>query len=369
MIEPDKNELNNLMSKRIHISPAWSFHDEAGTKLNAQLFPLLNGIKQTGKLTTATKLTHISYRHGWNLLEQATVFFGSKLVLLEKGRGATLTPLGEKLLWADQRVAARLQPQMENLASELNVEIHKEMADISPVLRLHASHGYAVALLPEFTENFQLDLQYKSADDALAALSRNACDVAGIHIPADIRIEPLIERYHRHLKKRNYKDHYKVIRFITRRQGLMIAPSNPKSINGITDLTKDGIKFINRQKDSGTRALLDKLLEDKEITIDKINGYQEEEFTHTAVAAYVGAGMADVGFGVEAAARQFNLDFIGITSEHYLMICHERSLEQAALINFLEQIRSSAFHNKVAELAGYSAQHCGVIESLNENFL
>jgi molybdate transport repressor ModE-like protein len=353
------------MSKRIHISPGWSFHDEEGNKLNPQLFPLLSGIKKTGKLTAATKLISISYRHGWNLLDNATEFFGSKLVNLEKGRGATLTPLGEKLVWAEQRVAARLQPQMENLASELNIEIHKEMADVSPVLRLHASHGYAVALLPEFAENFQLDLQYKTANDALAALSRNACDLAGIHIPAQIRIEPLIQTYSRHLKTQNYK----VIRFITRQQGLMIAPLNPKSISGINDLIRTEIKFINRQKDSGTRALLDKLLGDNHINPRAISGYQEEEFTHSAVAAFVAAGMADVGFGVEAAARQFSLDFIPITSENYLMICHERNLRKAALVQFLEQIRSAAFHDKVTELAGYSAQKCGIIESLNENFL
>ncbi|MGK0500263.1 MAG: molybdate transport repressor ModE-like protein [Oceanicoccus sp.] len=361
------------MNKRIHISPGWSFHDDEGNKLNPQLFPLLNGIKQTGKLTAATKLAKLSYRHGWNLLEQAAVFFGRKVVLLEKGRGATLTPLGDKLLWAEQRVAARLQPQMENLASELNIEIHKEIAHISPVLRLHASHGYAVALLPEFADSFQLDLQYKTANDALADLARNACDIAGIHIPAEIRIESLIERYKHHLKNRSYKagniGSYKAIRFITRQQGLMIAPSNPKSINSIDDLTTADIKFINRQKDSGTRALLDKLLSDRNIDSGDIDGYQTEEFTHTAVAAFVAAGMADVGFGVEAAARQFSLDFIPVTSEYYLMICHERSLENPALMKFLEQIRGPIFQNKVSELAGYSAQKCGVIESLNKRFL
>jgi molybdate transport repressor ModE-like protein len=355
------------MTKRIHISPAWSFHDDAGNKLNAQLFPLLNGIKKTGKLTAAAKFANISYRHGWNLLEQATLFFGNKLVILEKGRGATVTPLGEKLLWAEQRVAARLQPQMENLASELNIEIHKEMADLTPVLRLHASHGYAVALLPAFAKNFQLDLQYKSSHDALSALSRNACDLAGIHIPANIPTESVIERYSHHLKKQNNKDSYKIIRFITRQQGLMVAPLNPKSIRNINDLSKSGIKFINRHKDSGTRALLDQLLSDQNIMTNEIDGYQDEEFTHSAVAAYVAAGMADVGFGVKAAAKHFNLEFIEVASEHYLMICHERSLEQPALIHFLEQIRSAEFHNKVYQLAGYSAQKCGVIESLTDS--
>jgi|TARA_B110000902_G_C14281019_1_gene576801 molybdate transport repressor ModE-like protein len=352
------------MTKRIHITQGWSFHDDEGNSLNPQLFPLLNGIKQTGKLTAATKLAQISYRHGWNLLDQATQFFGSKLVNLEKGRGAKLTSLGDKILWAEQRVGARLQPQMENLASELNIEIHKEMADFSPVLRLYASHGYAVALLPEFADRFQLDLQYKNSDDALAALSRNACDLAGVHIPAEIPVESLIERYSRHLTKRQSISSYRVIRFITRQQGLMVARSNPKAVGGIIDLVRSDIKFINRQKDSGTRALLDKLLSDQNIASDKINTCPEEEFTHTAVAAFVAAGMADVGFGVEAAARQFNLDFIPVTSEHYLMICHERSLKKEAVVQFLAQLRSSAFHSKVAELAGYSAKKCGVIELL-----
>ena len=137
-----------------------------GDALNPQLFTLLNRIKETGKLTKAAALANISYRHGWNLLDQAHQFFGSPVVHLEKGRGATLSPLGEKLLWAEQRVAARLTPQMENLASELNIEIHKEIADLSPILRLHASHGYAVALLPDYALGFQLDLQYKSPIDA-----------------------------------------------------------------------------------------------------------------------------------------------------------------------------------------------------------
>nr|WP_274620632.1 substrate-binding domain-containing protein [Colwellia maritima] len=241
------------------------------------------------------------------------------------------------------------------------------MADLTPVLRLHASHGYAVALLPAFAKNFQLDLQYKSSHDALSALSRNACDLAGIHIPANIPTESVIERYSHHLKKQNNKDSYKIIRFITRQQGLMVAPLNPKSIRNINDLSKSGIKFINRHKDSGTRALLDQLLSDQNIMTNEIDGYQDEEFTHSAVAAYVAAGMADVGFGVKAAAKHFNLEFIEVASEHYLMICHERSLEQPALIHFLEQIRSAEFHNKVYQLAGYSAQKCGVIESLTDS--
>jgi molybdate transport repressor ModE-like protein len=353
------------MSKRIYISPNWAFHDDSGQALNPQLFTLLSGIKQTGKLTKAAALSNISYRHGWNLLDQARKFFDSQVVYLEKGRGATLSPLGEKLLWAEQRVAARLKPQMENLASELNIEIHKEIAELSPILRLHASHGYAVALLPDFALGFQLDLQSKSPIDALAALNRGACDLAGIHVPADIRIEPLIGRYAEYL---NTKD-YRVIRFITRQQGLMVAPGNPHQVQGIEDLASTVLRFINRQQDSGTRALLDRLLTDAKINNTTINGYLEEEFTHTAVAAFVAAGMADIGFGVEAAARQFSLDFIPIAQEHYLMICHRRTLRQVACQQFLDQIRSQAFQARVATLPGYRSTRCGTIEALSESLL
>ena len=353
------------MAKRIHISPGWMFHDEQGEELNPRLFSLLQGIKQTRRLTVATKAAGMSYRHSWNLVEQARVFFGGPVVRLEKGRGAELTPLGEKLLWAEERVAARLKPQMENLASELNIEIQKELSGQRPVLRLHASHGYAVALLPDFARGFQLDLQYKPPSDALAALSRSSCDLAGIHVPAEIRLEGLIEHYSSYLAAK----HYRVIRFITRQQGLMLAPSNPKCIQGIADLGRVGVKLINRQKDSGTRALLDQLLLLEDIALRDIDGYEQEEFTHTAVAAFVAAGMADAGFGVEAAARQFGLEFLPVTKEHYLMIGHERTLSSEACRGFLAQLRGAEFHAEVAALAGYSAEKCGEIEALSNYFL
>ncbi|MDA0761165.1 MAG: MolR family transcriptional regulator [Proteobacteria bacterium] len=351
------------MSKRIYIRPSWSFHDDQGQTLNPQLLALLRGIQETGKLTKATQLIGISYRHGWNLLNQAEQFFSSSVVLLEKGRGARLSTLGEKLLWAERRVAARLTPQMENIASALNIEIHKEIAEASPLLRLHASHGYAVALLPDFAAGFQLDLQYKSPVDALAALGRGVCDLAGIHVPADIRIESLMTRYASYL---NPKD-YQVIRFITRQQGLMVAPGNPYKIKGIKDLGRPALKLINRQPDSGTRALLDCLVADANLETTAINGYLEEEFTHTAVAAFVAAGMADIGFGVEAAARQFGLDFIDITREHYLIICHRQTLKLAACRAFLEQIRSLAFTTQVEALPGYQSTACGSIEPLDRH--
>ncbi len=148
-----------VIAKRIYIKAAWKFYDENGDNVDSRIFPLLNAIHESGKLTKAAVELGMSYRHVWNILKKWTDFFGSELVELKKGKGATLTPLGEKLLWAEQLVNARFEPQLISLASELNLEIQKNLSFKEPLLKIAASHGYAVALLPEFTNKFQLNLQ------------------------------------------------------------------------------------------------------------------------------------------------------------------------------------------------------------------
>jgi len=357
-------------TKRIHIDPSWSFRDEAGNTLEPQLFQLLQAIFTHQKLTTAAKTVGISYRHAWNLIKKWADFFGTDLVRLERGRGAKLTTLGDKLLWAEQRVMARFQPQMANIASELNIEIHKALADVSPLLKIQASHGYAVALLPQACQELQLDLQYSSPLEALALLNRDGCDIAGFHLCRDVSISSMMAAYGRYLKPRAHK----VIRFVSRQQGLMVAKGNPLKIFGLPDLltgddeASQPVRFINRQDDSGTRALFDQLLQNQNIRSQDINGYNNREYTHSAVAAYVAAGMADVGFGVEEAAHRFNLDFIPICQEDYLLVCHQKKLRQASFESFLRAISADEFKKQINQLAGYNADLSGQVGNLPDVF-
>lgn len=350
--------------KRIHVEPAWSFRDETGHRLDPQLFVLLNGIHEKGKLTEAAKLMGISYRHSWNLLNQWAAFFGCDLVELEKGKGAKLTPLGEKLVWAEQRVVARLQPQLKSLASELNLEIQRSLEGVSPLLRLHASHGFAVELLSEYADDFQLDLQFRTPEEALAALNRGACDMAGFHVPTEVLSDSMIESYSHALKPRVHR----IIRFITRQQGLMVRKDNPLGIATLGDLTKDEVRFINRQKEAGTRALFDELLRREQVDPLQIEGYAEEEYTHSAIAAHIASDMADVGFGIEAAARRFGLDFVPITTEYYLLVCHSRALRQAATLRLLDAIKGEQLQSTIANLPGYSLDHCGDVVRIEKLF-
>jgi hypothetical protein len=87
---------------------------------------------------------------------------------------------------AEARARARLAPQLENIASELNLEIKRALAESNPTLRIHASFGYAVAEIPEVIRQdgrVALELQYFAATDALASLARGGCDMAGFHVP------------------------------------------------------------------------------------------------------------------------------------------------------------------------------------------
>ena len=165
------------MNRTVTIKPAWIVSSEAGDHFEPQLFPLLRAIHDTGKLTQAVDVVRISYRHGWDLLAKWSGIFGSELVAMERGRGTRLTTLGDKLLWAEQRAEASLFPQLENIATELNAAIRKSRQRAATVLRIHASHGYAVEKLPELVRRHghaEINLKYVGSVAARRATSRDS---------------------------------------------------------------------------------------------------------------------------------------------------------------------------------------------------
>lgn len=351
----------------IEIHPAWVFTDALGRQLDERLFVLLEAIRDTGKLTAAAQRAGLSYRHAWNSIGKWAEFFGSPLVLLHKGRGATLSPLGEKLLWAQARARARLSPQLENLASELNLEIQRARADHNPTLRVHASHGYAVAQLPDLLREdgrIGVDMHYLPATDALASLARGGCDLAGFHVPEGELGRRAMLLYGQWLDDRTHQ----LACLVRRRQGLFIRPGNPKHIAALADLTRPGVRFVNRQRGSGTRLLLDTLLEEAGIDTDRIDGYATEEFTHAAVAAYVASGMADVGMGVEPPAREFKLEFLPVAAERYFLAGRRETFERPVIDELLRLLGGPRFKQRVARLPGYSAEDSGHVLRVKDAF-
>src|SRR5690606_28032581 len=108
---------------RIEIAPQWRFRRDGDPSTTLVLLDLLNEIRSSGKITIAAHQAGMSYRHAWNLIEGWGAFFDTPIVERKRGKGTRLTPLGEKLVWAGQRLQARLGPQLQNLSQELETEI------------------------------------------------------------------------------------------------------------------------------------------------------------------------------------------------------------------------------------------------------
>jgi molybdate transport repressor ModE-like protein len=141
---------------RIQISPHWGVSQGAeGSVDTTELLLLLAAIQESGAIAQAARSLGLSYRHAWGQVKRAEQLFGHPLVDAGRGRGSTLTPLADKLIWADRRIAARLSPLLSSLASELEHELERILprkASAVAALRLHASHGFAVAALVEQLE-------------------------------------------------------------------------------------------------------------------------------------------------------------------------------------------------------------------------
>jgi molybdate transport repressor ModE-like protein len=352
---------------KVTISPQWEISSGAETPLDTgALLRLLRAIDETGSIAEATRSVGLSYRYAWGLLRDAERIFGHGLMQSGRGRGTRLTPLAEKLIWADRRIAARLSPTLESLASELEAELARLVGAGTQAIRLDASHGFAVAAFLNHINaaGLPIELRYRNSSDAVAALARRECDLAGFHVPLGEHEQQAAGRYRQWLSPRSHC----LVHLATRTQGLIVAAGNPLGIAGLADLARSGVRFVNRQAGSGTRMLLELMLASAGLKPDAINGYENAEFTHSAVAAYIASGMADVGFGVQTAAQRFGLGFVPLLAERYFLAARSASLEEPLMKQALDILRSAPFKAAVDALAGYEASDSGTILSLGEAF-
>lgn len=347
---------------KVSINLDWSIGASQGEELGAKVVNLLVKVEEHGSLAKACSVSGVSYRYAWELIKEGERLFGKPLLSMSRGRGSELTFLGGRLVWAQRRIQARLSPLLESLASEVGAEVERAVSPMPGRLRIHASHGFAVQALHESLtkQGVNHELRYCGATEALEALNNSVCDVAGIHIPVGEFGPAVIAHYGRALESPELR----VIRLATRRQGLMTPLGNPKKIYSIQDLARPDVRFINRQLGSGTRLLADLLLKSKGVDSINVRGYEQCEYTHAAVAAFVASGMADVGMGVEVPVRQFKLEFIPLLQETYFLLCHANRLDEASFSQVLAVLRSNAFQDEVNALPGYASDQSGEVQAL-----
>lgn len=341
---------------RIDIRPVWRFRSESEAEFDFQLVMILERIEATSKLTDAARAAGVSYRHAWNLITRWEAFFGAPLVNKAQGRGTRLTPFGRRLLWAARRAQARLAPELDNLAADFARAVNESLSDAPPALVMHASHDFAIGVLRELLgEQAAVEVQYKGSFDSLAALRRGECDVAGFHVPDGRLGQLMARRYAEGLPLSRFR----LIRFVRRTQGLIVRAGNPKSITQVADLCRADVRMVNRQRGSGTRALLEFIISSQGLDRARMAGYDNEEVTHAAVAALIAGNQADAGFGVQAAAANYRLGFVPVCTERYYLACPAAAFDTPPIVALRRVLASEAFARRVAALPGYCAQGAG----------
>jgi molybdate transport repressor ModE-like protein len=352
---------------RIKITPHWELGPEADAAMDTtDLLALLAAIQESGAIAQGARSMGLSYRHAWGLVQRAQAQFGHPLLDAGRGRGSTLTPLAEKLIWADRRIAARLSPMLETLASELEAELDRTLPQPARALRLHASHGFAVAALLEQLDaaGIAVELRYRNSVESVAALAHGECDLAGFHVPVGEHEHAAAQHYRRWLRDGSHG----LVHLAIRTQGLFAAPGNPKRIRALDDLTRRDLRFVNRPEGSGTRMLTELMLGKRNIPPTAVQGFENAEFTHAAVAAFIASGMADVGIGVQTAAQRFGLHFIPLVRERYFLAFERSAAQRTPMPQVLALLQSPAYRSAVAALSGYEAGETGTVLSVPQAF-
>jgi len=344
---------------KIHFDIRWLISD-LDKELDPRLLSLLSRINETGSLQNSAKATGMSYRTAWGIIRYWNDAFGSPLCTMVRGRGTQLSLLGKELLQTKNIIEAEHFTGLHENANFLNDRIDALTGnnDHEKKLCAYTSHDLAITYLQSICASSHLNIDFHSQGslDSLKLLNSPQADIVGFHFPEGPLAEILAAKYAPWLDD----DKHTLIQLAIREQGLMLSPAKAKHIKSLEDLTRRSISFLNRQTGSGTRAIFDELIKLHGINKKQINGYEKEEFTHTAVAAMISSGHADIGFGLKAAAIEFGLSFIPLISENYI-IAMKKSLPKSTLESIRLLMKDKKLKGNINKLPGYSTRLTGKV--------
>ena len=341
---------------------------DAGTAhIRNPLPELLQAVAERGSISGAARALDLSYRHVWGSLKRWEDQLGGELIIWGKGQSAQLSEFGAKLLWAERQAQARLAPQIAALHADLERAFAVAFDPNAHVLTLYASHDDALVALRTHAAQadagaLHLDIRFTGSVDAIRALNEGRCTLAGFHTVDKAGADSLTAHTYQPLLQPGL---HKIIGFAQRTQGLIVAPGNPLALHSLQDVARTGARFLNRPLGTGTRVLLDDLLAQAGLDAQGIVGYALNEPSHTAIAQAVAAGAADVGMGIELAARARGLDFVPLVHERYHLACLKASLDQPATLALRTLLQTPEWLAHMATLPGYSPLRCGEVLAMS----
>ena len=339
-------------------------HPSDAALLRHPLMDLLQAVAQQGSISAAARQLNLSYRHVWGELKRWENVMGHELIVWEKGQSARLTEFGDKLMWAERQTQARLAPQIEALRADLERTFAVAFDPDAHVLTLYASHDDALPRLREYAaeQGLHLDIRFCGSVDAIRALNEGRCTLAGFHTQSPASKNSHAAKAYKGLLKPGL---HKIIGFATRVQGLIVAPGNPLQLHSLKDVAQMRARFVHRSLGTGTRVLLDDLLDQAQLSLNDLNALPDDEPSHTALAEAIASGRCDVGLGIESTARARGLGFVPLLHEHFHLVCLKSALDTPATQALRDLLQEQAWRDALNALPGYAAQSSGHVQSLS----
>jgi putative molybdopterin biosynthesis protein len=283
---------------------------------------------------------------------------GGSLVATPLPRGAGVLT---SLVRADGLLVVPAGVEGHHAGSSVPVELLRGSDEIAGTIVAIGSHDLVLDLASSAlrADNPLVTLASSNVGSlgGLVALRDGLCHIAGSHL-----LDPESGEYTLPYVDRVFgtaSPDVAVVRLVERSQGLMVTAGNPLGIEGLADLCRPGVRYVNRQRGAGTRVLLDVMLGQLSVAPSSVEGYAREEPTHLAVAAAIASGRADAGMGIMAAAQAFGLDFVPLAIEPYDLVVAPGALTSPQLAPLWSLLQSDRFKASVEELGGYSAKDMG----------
>jgi putative molybdopterin biosynthesis protein len=316
----------------LHLRYAFEPGEQQGATLGNPLFELLSAVLEGGSIRHAAQALGASYRYVWGALRKWEKTLGEPLIIWSQGQPARPTQFAERLLWAERRARVRMQPHIEALRSDLARVLNDARDQRHQLLAVRASHDMALPVLQRHiadTADLHIDLTFQGSVDAVRSLNERQCLIAGFHVPILDAAAPIFSKALKPLLKPGL---HTLIGCSRRTQGLMMRRELAAQVRGFADIRHLQLRFVNRQAGSGTRMLVEHLMQQHAIAPDALVGYEQHiEHSHVAVALCIASGVADVGVGVEAAALEFGLHFEPLVEENYFLGCLKDNLSWPAV--------------------------------------
>lgn len=248
-----------------------------------------------------------------------------------------------------------------DVGEPVRVRLLRPAGDLDHTVIMIGSHDNTLDVIANELKRHDSRIHLSSSNvgslGGLMAVRRGQTHLAGSHL---LETETGAYNYS-YLERYLSEVPLRLVQLARRQQGFLLKPGNPRQIKGIEDLTRDDVTFVNRQAGSGTRILFDYELDRGGIGPDRIHGYDQEEFTHMAVAVSVLSGRADAGMAIYASAKALGLDFIPVAQERYDLVIPESSWLDEKIQLILRIVASESFRAMVREMGGYDVSESGRI--------